>query len=392
MGRTPAGSPPLFIAWGDDDHAVTRRTKQVFEDWRREAPDADCEVIDGTAANAEEALRVLGRLREALRTLPFFGGSKSIWLRSCNFTGEGRVSEAQSVQASLADLGRELAAFDWRNVRLAVSTGKIDRRRAFYKTLDTLADSGGARIEHFPALSPDDRDWREKAESIAAAEFRALAKRPSGEALSSFVEQVGPNSRLLASEAAKLATYVGDRQDIALADVEAVVTRGRHARAFALADALGDRDLPRALRCLQDELWAMQSDRQRSEIGLLYGLITKIRTLILVREMFAEGLLRKSSDYRSFCAQLKTLSVEGLPADRRYNPLEINSYVLFRAAQQCARFTPGELVLAMEELLQCNRRLVGSDLDGALVLQMAITRIASPATPPSPNPVTAKAR
>lgn len=381
MGRAPARPLVLFLAWGDDDHAVGRRAKQVFEGWCQEAPDADREIIDGTAAHAEEALRVLGRLREALRTLPFFGGSKAIWLRGCNFAGEDRVSEAQAVQASLGDLGRELAAFDWRQVRLAISAGRIDRRRAFYKALDTLAESGAAAIEHFPALSPDDREWRDKAEMVADGEFRALAKSPSREALAAFVEQVGPHTRLLASEAAKLATYVGDRPDIALPDVEAVVTRGRHARAFALADALGDRDLPRALRCLQDELWAMQSDRQRSEIGLLYGLISKVRTMLLVRELIAEGLLRKSADYRGFCAQLKALSVEGLPSDRRYNLQEINSYVLFRASQQCARFTPAELVLAMEELLQCNRRLVGSGLDGGLLLQMAITRIVGRGTP-----------
>jgi hypothetical protein len=72
---------------------------------------------------------------------------------------------------------------------------------------------------------------------------------------------------------------------------------------------------------------------------------------------------------------LKRLRREDFPADKRYNPLDINAYVLFRAAQQVKNYTSSELVYALEELLRCNRLLVGSGLDDAMVLQLAITRI-----------------
>ena len=38
----------------------------------------------------------------------------------------------------------------------------------------------------------------------------------------------------------------------------AVCTRNKMARAFALGDALGDRDLPRLLRRLDEELWEVK--------------------------------------------------------------------------------------------------------------------------------------
>ncbi len=384
MSAAEGKHAPLAVVWGEDDFSVHRRARGIFEEWvpgglesarAGGAEEGDVEIIDAAAANTDEALRALRRVREALQTLPFFGSNKTIWFRGCNFAGEDRVSDGAAVVQSLSDLGRELSAFDWRGVRLVISAGKLDRRRTFFKALEKIADGGKAVIEHFPGLSAEDRDWRDKAGSLVTAEFRSWRKRPVGEALERFVDFVGPQPRQLAMEAQKVSTYVGDRPDITTVDVEAIVSRGRHARAFALADAVGDRHLGRALRHLEEEMWAMQSDRQKSEIGLLYGLVSKMRALLLAREMLAEGLIRATSDYRSFVGQMKRLPAGRFPEDRRYNPLEINAYVMFRAAQQALNFSTNELVDAMEELLRCNSGLVGSGLDGGLVLQMAITRI-----------------
>lgn len=385
MAEPTPSDPPLVVVWGEDEFAVQRRARQVFDAWIGARPGGDVEVFDATVPSTEGALQVIGRLREALQTLPFFGGTKVIWLRACNFLGEDRVSEAQAVADAVAEVGRELAAFDWRDVRLLISSGKLDRRRGFFKALDRLSGAGTAAIEHYPGLNPEDRDWRVKAESMVAGEFRVLAKRILPDALSCFVEQVGPNGRLLASEAQKLSAYVGDRAVIEVADVETVVVRSPQVRAFALGEAIGDRDLGRALRHLEEELWAIRADRQKSEIGLLYGLIGKIRAILFAREMIAEGLIRPTGDYPGFVAQLKRLSPERFPADKRCSPLGLNPYVLFRAAQQAQRFRSEELVAAMEELLNGNRRLVGSGLEASMVLQMAILRIigAGPETTPA---------
>ena len=78
------------------------------------------------------------------------------------------------------------------------------------------------------------------------------------------MQAVGPDRRALVSECEKLALYVGDRGAATVADVVAIVTRGKHARAFALGDALGDRQLPVLLRRLDEEMWAMRGDKSRS--------------------------------------------------------------------------------------------------------------------------------
>jgi DNA polymerase-3 subunit delta len=270
----------------------------------------------------------------------------------------------------VAGLAQTLKAFRWDGVRLLISAGKVDRRKAFYKTLEKLA-----QVEAHAGLSADDRDWAEKAEALAARAFQAAGRRATAEALAALVAQVGPNTRLLASECEKLAVYAGDRPEITAADVEAVGVRAKHARAFALADAVGDRDLPRVLRRLDEELWAMRTDRKRSGIGLLYGLITKVRCLLLARELLREGLLRAGGEFGGFKAQLERLPAGRFAEDDRYNPRRITPYILFRACQQAGRWTTAELVRGMELLLECNRRLVGSQLDDALLLQQLLVAL-----------------
>ena len=365
-------APPLVLVFGEDDYGVKKRARQLYDQWCAEVGGMDHETIDASAANSGEALRSLAKLREALQTLPFFGAAKVVWFQNCSFLGDDRTSTAQAVTESLTSLAQELKAFGWTNVRLLISAGKVDRRKTFYKTMEKI---GG--VEPFAALSIEDKDWARQAEVFVEREVRGLNKRISDEALGELVSNVGPNFRELTNEVQKVALHANDRPEITVEDVAAVVTRHRQARAFALGDALGDRDLPRLLRRLDEELWEMKSDPKKSAIGLLYGLISKIRVLIFLREMQAAGFLKPEPDFTRFKAQLDRLPADILPADKRYNPLAMNAYVLFKALPQARNYTTPDLVRAMDLLLECNQRLVSSRLDEGLVLQQALVQIAS---------------
>ena len=127
---------------------------------------------------------------------------------------------------------------------------------------------------------------------------------------------------------------------------------------------------------LVKELWEMQVDRKKRELGLLYGLISKVRAMLLAKELLRAGWLKPERDLGRFKAQLARLADKPLPEDKKYNPRTMTPYVLFRAAQQSRHYTTEELVAAMERLLDCNRQLVGSNLDEAMVLQRALASIA----------------
>jgi len=360
----------LMLVCGEDEFVVKQRAKQVYEDWIGEAGGADHEILDATVSNSGEALKILAKLREALQTLPFFGSSKVVWLKDCNFLGDERTATAQAVTESLADLAQELKEFSWDNVRLLISSGKVDKRKVFYKTLDKVGS-----IEILAGWSAGERDWADQAESWARKALRSRQKEISDEALGELIARIGPNARQLDSEIEKLALYAAARNEIQLEDVEAICTRNKTARAFALGDALGDRDLPRLLRCLDEELWEVKFDSQKSEIGLLYGLISKVRAMLLLKEMLREGWIKPDGDYNRFKAQLDRVPAEQLPEDRRFNPRSLNPYVLYKALPQAKRYTQTELVNAMDLLLNCNQQLVSTGSDEALVLQQALVQI-----------------
>jgi DNA polymerase-3 subunit delta len=369
-----AVSNPLLMICGDDDFAVKQRAKQVFQQWSAELGGMDHEVIEATVSNSGEALKALARLREGLQTLPFFGSGKVVWLRDCNFLGEERAASAAAVTEVLADLAEELKTFAWQSVRLLISAGKVDKRRAFYKTVDKLGT-----VESHLAWSADDKDWVGRAELAARTAFRRQTKEISEEALAELITRVGPHARQLDSEIEKLGAFTGSRNTIEMADVVAISSRNKTARAFALGDALGDRDLPQLLRRLDEELWETKFDKEKSEIGLLYGLIGKVRALILLKEMLQEGWVKPTNDYNNFKSQLSRVPADKFPADKKFNPLALNPYVLYKALSQVKKYTTSELVRAMELLLRCNQRLVSSGLDEAIVLQHTLVQIVSPA-------------
>jgi len=364
------GAAPVLLVCGEDEFAVKQRAKAIYAQWCAELGGTDHEILDASVANSGEALRVLSRLREAIQTLPFFGTAKVVWLQNCNFLAEDRVSASAAVTEDLAGLAQVLKDFPWQNVRLLVSAAKIDRRKVIYKTLEKLGT-----VESFAGWSADSKEWGNQAEARALESLRARGKAISDEALAELVNRVGPHPRQLDNEVEKVSLYAGARPEIELADVQAVCSRNKTARAFAMGDALGDRDLPALLRRLDEELWEVRLDPQRSEIGLLYGLISKVRSLILLKEMLREGWVKPESDYSRFKAQLARVPVDQLPQDKRYNPLAINAYVLFKAIRQVRLYSEAELIRAMELLLECNQRLVSTSLDESLVLQQALVEI-----------------
>ncbi len=370
--ETATAKAPLFLICGEDDFAVRQRARQLYYQWCDELGGMDHETIDGSVNNSGEALQALARLREALQTLPFFGSGKAVWLRDCNFLADDRVSAAKDLTEQLASLADELKTFEWRTVRLLVSAGKVDKRKSFFKTLDKLGT-----VEELKGWSLGDKDWADQAEQFARRELRARGKEIAGDALAELVQRVGPNARLLANEVEKLALYAGDRADISLADVAAISISNKFARAFAFADALGNRNLPELLRCLDEELWQIRSkvNKQSNEFGLLYGLITKVRAMLQLKEMIREGWLKPTNNYNTFKTQLERVPADALPEDRRYNPLALNVYVLFRALPQAANYSQAELIRAMDLLLECNQKLIFSNLDEALVLQQTLVEI-----------------
>lgn len=366
----PPSESPVALIFGEESVLVRQRARQLFDQWCEAAGGMDHERIDAAAGNSGEALRAIARLREALQTLPFFGSSKVIWFEGCSFLGDERTAQTQAVTDALTDLALELTAFSWQGVRLVISAGKVDKRRSFYKAVAKLGV-----VEEQAGLSAGMRDWELRAETLVRERVEAEGLSIAPAAAAALITAVGPQLGQLFSEVDKLVTYVGERRSITVQDVNAVAVRNKQARAFALGDALGDRDLTALLRALDEELWEARGERRGGEIAVLYGLIAKVRGMLLAKELVGEGLIRADTEYYPFKTQFERLSPDRWGSDRRYNPRLMNPFVVYRAAHQAENYTREELVGALERLMECGRSLMSSALDEGIVLQQALVEI-----------------
>ena len=369
--KTKLPTEPLCLVFGDEDFLVGDRASQVYEGWCTEAGGEDHQIIDGTVRNAAEALEALAKLNEAVQTLPFFGGAKVVWLRGANFLGDERTASSRDVTDRLNGLAKGWETFDWQGVRVLISCGKVDKRKAFFKSAKKIA-----AVED---LSIADKDRSSRAALIVRQRLAELGKKIAPHVADELILLAGSDLQQLHTEADKLAAYVGEREEVMRQDVHEIATRTRQAQGFALADALGERNLPKLLRVLDEELWVVKLDAKKSPIALLYGLITKVRTMIFLREMLRLKWIRTGGGYQQFKSQLEAIQDDRLPDERKFNPKAMHPYMLFNALGHARQYSEGELTRAMDILLRCNRQLVSSSTDDTLILQQALVQIVNKA-------------
>ena len=372
----PASNPqlptePFCLVYGDEDFLVRDRANQVYEAWCAAAGGEDHEVIDGTVRNASEALEALAKLNEAVQTLPFFGGAKVVWLRAANFLGDERTASSRDVTDRLNGLAKDWETFDWQGVQVLISAGKVDKRKGFFKSVKKIAS-----IED---LSVADKERGSKAALIVRQRLTELGKKITSHVADELILLAGSSLQQLHTEADKLAAYLGERDEVTRQDVHEISTRTKQAQAFALGDALGERNLPKLLRVLDEELWVVKLDAKKSPIMLLYGLISKVRTMIFLKELTRLKWIRPDGGYPQFKSQLEAIPDERMPDDRKFNPKAMHPYMLFNALGHARRYSEEELTRAMDILLRCNRQLVSSSTDDTLLLQQALVQIVSKA-------------
>ncbi len=369
--KTKLPTEPICLVFGDEDFLVRDRASQVYEGWCAEAGGEDHQIIDGTVRNAAEALEALAKLNEAVQTLPFFGGAKVVWLRGANFLGDERTASSRDVTDRLNGLAKGWETFDWQGVRVLISCGKVDKRKAFFKSAKKIA-----AVED---LSIADKERGSRAALIVRQRLAELGKKIAPHVADELILLAGSDLQQLHTEADKLAAYVGEREEVMRQDVHEIATRTRQAQGFALADALGERNLPKLLRVLDEELWVVKLDAKKSPIALLYGLITKVRTMIFLKEMLRLKWIRAGGGYQQFKSQLEAIQDDRLPDERKFNPKAMHPYMLFNALGHARQYSEGELTRAMDILLRCNRQLVSSSTDDTLILQQALVQIVNKA-------------
>jgi len=140
------------------------------------------EIIDGVAENADQAAVRIRSTIEALQTLPFFGSSKVVWLKSANFLGDTQISRAASVQSALEELSDLIENGLGSDVIFLISATEVDKRRSFYRSLVKRAE-----LQVFDRLDSTRSGWEEEATEVVRGRVKKRKLQFDGDALDLFV-------------------------------------------------------------------------------------------------------------------------------------------------------------------------------------------------------------
>ncbi|MFC5457932.1 DNA polymerase III subunit delta [Prosthecobacter fluviatilis] len=357
--KTAASQVNVFI--GSDEARVKEAALMLVR--RLTPPDAGDfgnDVIDGTADNSEHAGNICGNVCMALQTLPFFGGSKVVWLKNANFLGEsgaGRGQDAVNGFERILDVIERGLGSD---VSFVISATGIDKRRSAYKRITKIAN-----IEVFDKPDTSRAGWEGPVLAMASQKAKELGITFESGALELLVQMAGDDTRQMENELEKIDLYLGERRRAGLKTVQNMVSMSRAGVLWDLGNAIGKRDLPRALELLGTLMYQGQN-----AIGLLLAaIVPRVRSLLLIKDLGSRHKLNKFN-YTGFCSSLESLpstATSHLP--RKKDGTGFNAYPMFLALPEAGNFTLEELHAGFKACLAANSKLVTSSLDPKLVLE-----------------------
>lgn len=325
-----------------------------------EAGDFSNDIIDGTADNAEHAGSICSNVVQALLTLPFFGGTKVVWLKNATFLGDSQTGRAQ---AAVDGFERILTVVEnglGNDVRFVISASAIDKRRTAFKRLSKLAT-----MEIFDKPDTSKAGWEGAVLAVASRKAKELGITFESGALELLVQMAGDDTRQMENELEKIDLFLGERRRAGLKTVQNLVSMSRAGVLWDLGNAIGKRDLQRALELLGTLMYQGQN-----AIGLLLAaIVPRVRSLLLIKDLGSRYKLNKFN-YQGFCT-----SLEGLPDSatahlpRKKDGTGFNAYPMFLALPETGNFTLDELHAGFRACLVANAKLVTSSLDPKLVIE-----------------------
>jgi DNA polymerase III subunit delta len=355
----------VHLILGDDQFDVDRKARAVVDEW---CPPADqalgLEIMDGAVELVEEAETVLKQTIFSLQTVGFLGGKKVVWLRNASMLGEGVSAKSETVKAQVARLAELVKKGMPPEQYLVVSTTSVDKRLAFYKVFKAHAQ---VTEFHLPARSNE-------ADATVAAQveemWKALDLQPETRAcVVDFVGRVGVDMRRLQSESEKVSAYLGpDRRKVTLADLAEIVSPGRDAIVWSLADHVAKRETARAVAMFRQLLF-----QRESPLGLMFGLESRFRELAILKECIRRKWLQRTSRGGTWSQDpAADAALNSLAKD----PRKVNPYRLAILLEQADKFTLRELLRAQRLLADTHEQMVSESIPAPLAMEALIIQLA----------------
>nr|HID60171.1 hypothetical protein [Desulfobacterales bacterium] len=273
---------------------------------------------------------------------------------------------------------------------LVITTEYVDKRSPLYKTITEIGLAIDCSMPHGDKAA-DKRAQREIVKKSVKNVLEKAGKTISDKGFSSLYEKIGFDLRTFKEELTKLITFIGNRKEIRLEDIEILTERTRRNPVFELGNAIASADAMGATSVLSDLL----SDNVHP-LQILTAMTNQIRKLILAKDfirsndgnvwesrmtypMFQKKVLPRmiSRDQKVLESRQKsslggkgTTGKRDLMLAKGHHP-----FAVYRTLQHADRFSFNDLLEAMNVLLKADLNLKTASKEPKIVLEQAIFRI-----------------
>ena len=234
------------------------------------------------------------------------------------------------------------------------------------------------RVADVDSLKEQGRRHRHPVDLFIEKQLDALDRTIRPDAARGLRERTNDDLGRLADELEKLAAFVGERTSIELADVEATVAADGDTSIFDLTDAVGERNLPRALSALDTLI------RHGEPPIRIHALLTRqVRLMLQAQALQDAGILTgfsRQTTYRAFMngvyGKWPEDAIKRLPANPSLNLLKQKPYSTYATLKHAARFSVAELYDAYDMLLASDEALKSGPASDDLILYDAVVSLA----------------
>ncbi len=305
---------PLYLLHGEEtfmiDEILLKLKEKILDD----------KLVDFNLTTFYAADCSVDQIVDAVSTLPMMAPRRLVIVKNIDEFSASELDGLMKLVESPID-----------SCSLVLLASKVDMRKKFFKLIDAKGISVRFQKVYDNQLPP----WIHYI-------CKKFGKTISPEAQALLQDWVGTNLLDLNNEIAKVSQYIGNRKQIEVDDLQAVVCRVRADTVFELVNCIGKRDCASSFTHLAHLLESGQN-----EIGVLSMIVRHFRILILCQEGIKEGLSQSQISQRA----------------------GVHGFFVKEYLEQAKRLAPEHIFHVYDVLLDTDRALKSNPLSSHLWLE-----------------------
>ncbi len=287
----------------------------------------------------EEDSITIERIENACETLPFMDERRLVIVKNFSYLQGGKISKEEEKQIQY--LAEYIKKIPDSTCLVFWQTGGIDKRKKLFQEIKKVGIISEFKKLNVVALENWTSQYLKKKGKVI--------KKPVQHFLIENSDYLSKNSTKtltdMVNEIDKIISYIGDREEILIEDIEETLPKRLENDIFKLVDAIGQKDKKTALKFLNDML-------REGENGL--------KILSMIARQFR------------ILIQCKELKEKGYIPNEIASKLNLMPFIVNKGITQARYFEQGILRQAIYSILDMDLKIKTGKIDEKLALEMLI--------------------